>query len=319
MVEESRGGTPQNDRPELTHPIILPAVGLARSRVFIAPELVPWVEPFSIQNDVPHEARMAKSVSSFELSLSPRPQAQTIAHWLYRELRAAILHGRLKTGVRLPATREFAERYRLSRGTVVRVFERLHDEGYLCSRVGLGTWVNPNVVVEDAPRKSAVRTPDYIRRVVTGYKHPKPFIGWPKLQGSQPFGMRNPALAEFPAKVWARLAAKRVRAFRSWLNEEDDGAGYRALREAVAHYLGSSRGVRCTADEVVIVSGVQQAMDLLARLLLVPGDPVWMEDPGYFGPAIALQRAGARIIPVPVDEHGLSVAAGTKMCAQARG
>ncbi len=144
-------------------------------------------------------------------------------------------------------------------------------------------------------------------------------IGWPKLKVGQPFGMRNPALAEFPAKVWARIAAKRARAFRSWLNEDDDGAGYRPLREAVAHYLGSSRGVRCTADEVVIVSGVQQALDLLARLLLVPGDPVWMEDPGYFGSAIALQRAGARLIPVPLDEHGLSVSAGMKLCPQARG
>lgn len=262
---------------------------------------------------------MAKSVSSFELSLNQRPPGQTIAHWLYLELRAAILHGRLKAGVRLPASREFAGRYRLSRGTVVRVFERLHDEGYLCSRVGLGTWVNANVMVEDAARKGAVRTPDYIRRVVSGYKQPKPFVGWPRVKGVQPFGMRNPALAEFPAKVWARIATKRVRAFRSWLSEPDDGAGYRPLREAIAHYLGSSRGVRCTADEVVIVSGVQQALDLLARLLLVPGDPVWMEDPGYFGPAIAFQRAGARIIPVPVDEHGLSVSAGVEMCAQARG
>jgi GntR family transcriptional regulator/MocR family aminotransferase len=262
---------------------------------------------------------MAKSVSSFELSLNQRPPDQTRAQWLYSELRSGILHGRLKSGVRLPASREFADRYGLSRGTVVRVFERLHDEGYLCSRVGLGTWVNPNVLAKEATRKSAVRTPEYIRRAVSGYKHPKSLIGWPRLKLGQPFGMRNPALAEFPAKVWTRIAAKRARAFRSWLHEDDDGAGYRPLREAVAHYLGSSRGVRCTADEVVIVSGVQQGLDLLARLLLVPGDPVWMEDPGYFGPVIAFERAGARIIPVPVDEHGLSVTAGMKLCPQARG
>jgi GntR family transcriptional regulator/MocR family aminotransferase len=90
------------------------------------------------------------------------------------------------------------------------------------------------------------------------------------------------------------------------------------LREAIAHYLGSSRGVRCAADQVAIVSGVQQALDLLARLLLRPGDPVWMEDPGYFGASIAFERVGARIIAVPVDEQGLSVSTGLKLCARAR-
>jgi GntR family transcriptional regulator/MocR family aminotransferase len=113
--------------------------------------------------------------------------------------------------------------------------------------------------------------------------------------------MRNPALSEFPAELWGRIAAKRARAFRSWLREEDDGRGYRPLREAVAHYLGSSRGISCDARQVIIVSGTQQALDLLARLLLKRGDPIWMED------------------PVPVDEEGLSVSAGIKACADAKG
>jgi GntR family transcriptional regulator/MocR family aminotransferase len=262
---------------------------------------------------------MAKTTSSFELTLNSRPQDQTLAHWLYSELRSAILDGRLKAAARVPASREFARRYGLSRGTVVRAFERLHDEGYLSSRVGEGTWVSRRVIAEAPARKSLVKEPDYIRRAISEWKKPKPFVGWVTFKNVQPFGMRNPAMAEFPAKVWARVAARRARAFRSWLNEEDNGAGYRPLREAIAHYLGSSRGVRCTADQVVIVSGAQQALDLLARLLLAPGDPVWMEDPGYFGASIAFQRARAQMIPVPVDEHGLSVAAGIKLCAKARG
>jgi GntR family transcriptional regulator/MocR family aminotransferase len=202
---------------------------------------------------------------------------------------------------------------------VVRAFERLHDEGYLSSQVGSGTWVNTDVLVERPADKNSPKLPGYIRRAIAGYEHPKPFVGWVRLDGLQPFSMRAPALSEFPADIWSRIAAKRARTIRSWLKEEDDGLGYRPLREAIAHYLGSSRGVRCSADEVVIVSGVQQALDLLARVLLVPGDPVWMEDPGYFGAAIAFQRAGARIIPVPVDGHGLSVSSGIKMCAKARG
>jgi GntR family transcriptional regulator / MocR family aminotransferase len=262
---------------------------------------------------------MAKAASSFELSLNERLRNQTLAQWLYSELRVAILHGRLKTGTQLPASREFARRYGLSRGTVVRAFERLHDEGYLSSRVGLGTWVNARVAANDPVRKSCVRLPDYIQRAAARYECPKPLVGWGGSDGLQPFAMRDPALSEFPAEVWGRIAAKRARGFRAWLGEKDGCLGYGPLREAIAHYLGSSRGVRCTADEVVIVSGVQQALDLLARVLLAPGDPVWMEDPGYFGAAIAFQRARAQIIPVPVDGHGLSVSAGIKRCAKARG
>lgn len=102
-------------------------------------------------------------------------------------------------------------------------------------------------------------------------------------------------------------------------HEEDEGLGFGPLREAIAHYLGSSRGVHCGADQIVIVSGVQQALSLLSRLLLKSGDPVWMEDPGYFGASIAFERREARIIPVPVDEEGLSVSAGVGLCAHAKG
>lgn len=138
-------------------------------------------------------------------------------------------------------------------------------------------------------------------------------------EATRPFRMRDPALAEFPAKLWGQLAARRARRFASWPTTEDDGRGYRPLREAIADYLGSSRGVRCTADQVMIVSGVQQALDLLARVLLQRGDAVWLEDPGYFGAAMALQNAGAKIVPVPVDGEGLSVAKGAKLRPRAKG
>jgi GntR family transcriptional regulator/MocR family aminotransferase len=112
---------------------------------------------------------------------------------------------------------------------------------------------------------------------------------------------------------------RRSRRFASWLHTEDDGRGYRPLREAIAHYLVLSRGVRCSSDQVIIVSGVQQALDLLARLLLKRDDSVWMEDPGYFGATIAFGNVGAKIIPVPVDDEGLSVSTGMRMCAHAKG
>src|SRR5262249_56382034 len=84
---------------------------------------------------------------------------------------------------------------------------------------------------------------------------------------------------------------------RRWLRADDDRKGFGALREAIAQYLGSSRGVRCSADQIVMVSGIQQALDLLARFLLKPGDEVWMEDPGYFGACVAFGNAGANFVP----------------------
>ncbi|HEY4046832.1 MAG TPA: PLP-dependent aminotransferase family protein [Acidobacteriaceae bacterium] len=262
---------------------------------------------------------MSKVVSSFELSLNEPLQNQTLSKWLYSELRAAILEGRLKAGAKLPSSRDFARQYRISRGTVVSAFERLHDEGYLSSRIGIGTWVKAKVPARESGRRNSTTIPRYIRRAVSDYIHPKPFVNWVAFTGIRPFRMSDPALAEFPADLWGRIAARRARAFRTWLREEDDGRGYRPLREAIAQYLGSSRGVNCGADQIVIVSGVQQALDLLARLLLKPGDPVWMEDPGYFGASIAFERSGAKIIPVSVDEEGLSVSAGMKACAAAKG
>jgi len=262
---------------------------------------------------------MSKAVSSFELSLNHRPLDQSLTNWLYSELRAAILEGRLKAGAKLPASRDFARRYHVSRGTVVSAFERLQDEGYLSSHVGIGTWVSAKISASESGLRDFTEPPRYVRRAVTAYRTPKPFENWVTLDGVRPFRMSDPALAEFPVDLWGHIAARRARAFRSWLQEKDDARGYGPLREAVAHYLGSSRSVNCSADQIVITSGVQQALDILTRLLLKPGDAVWMEDPGYFGASIAFERVGARIIPVLVDEEGLSVSAGINACATAKG
>jgi GntR family transcriptional regulator / MocR family aminotransferase len=261
---------------------------------------------------------MPKAISSFELTLDNRPQHQTLTSWLYTQLRLAIFEGRLRPGTRLPASRDFARQYGLSRGTVVSVFERLQTEGYVSCRVGSGTRVN-RIEPAEPVRTTNSTPPVYIRRVISDYVRPKPWVGLVAIEGVRPFCMRDPAIAEFPAELWGTIAARRARTFRSWLQTDDDERGYRPLREAIADYLGSSRGVRCTPDQVILVSGVQQALDLLARLLLKPGDPVWMEDPGYFGAAIAFANAGAQMIPVPVDEHGLSVSAGLAMCPRAKG
>jgi GntR family transcriptional regulator/MocR family aminotransferase len=259
-----------------------------------------------------------KTVSSFELTLKGRKQDQTLTSWLYGELRLAILEGRLSPGTRLPASRDFAGQYGLSRGTVVTVFERLQSEGYLSSGVGVGTWVN-QIAAPAQSRRMTTTPPAYIRRVISEYTLPKPFVGLAFPKGVRPFRVGSPAIAEFPSGVWGRIAAHRARNFASWLKTEAGGRGYRPLRNAIAEYLRTSRGVRCSSEQIVIVSGIQQALDLLARVLLKPHDPVWMEDPGYFGAGIAFGTAGARIVGVPVDEEGLSVSAGMKICPHAKG
>ena len=261
---------------------------------------------------------MPKAVSSFELTLKSCPQNQTLTRWLYGELRLAILEGRLGPGTRLPASRDFASQYGLSRGTVVSVLERLQAEGYVSCRVGSGTWVN-DVAPPPAPRQTISTPPAYIRRIISTYKRPKPFVELAFSGGNRPFRIGNPAVHEFPSELWGRMAAERVRKFSTWLKTENDGRGYRPLRDAIAEYLSASRGVRCSSEQIMIVSGIQQGLDLLSRLLLKPGDPVWIEDPGYFGASIAFGNAGSKMIPVPVDQEGLSVSAGTKLCPQAKG
>ena len=259
---------------------------------------------------------MPKTATSFEFTLKNRPQHQTLTNWLYGELRKAILEGRLRPETRLPASRDFARQYGLSRGTVVSVFERLQDEGYVSSQIGYGTWINRVAVVQ--PTRQTI-SPAYIRNVASAYVRPKPYVDLVWTQEIRPFRAADPAITEFPSKVWGQIAAKHARNFGAWINTPGDGRGYKPLRDAVADYLRASRGVRCSSEQIMIVSGVQQALDLLARLLLKPRDPVWMEDPGYFGASIAFGSVGARIIPVPVDEEGLSVAAGKKLCPRAKG
>ena len=251
---------------------------------------------------------MPRDVSALDLPLTDRPAGRTLVQWLYEALRTAILDGRFGRGARLPATRDLARQYGVARGTVVAVFEQLQSEGYVTSRVGSGTRVSgqiPEDLWQPAPARAAVRQPPPASR----FPPPTPL---------RPFHPFEPALDQFPMELWTRIAARRLRRATRALLGCGDVRGYAPLREAIAAYLGSSRGVRCIADQVVIVSGAQQALDLLARVLVRPGEPVWIEDPAYPGATAAFRNAGARLVPVPVDEHGLDVARGFRRAARAK-
>jgi GntR family transcriptional regulator/MocR family aminotransferase len=264
---------------------------------------------------------MAKSVTAQDLVIREAPAGASLYQWVYDELRSAILQSRLSRGMRLPSTRELARRYAVSRGTVVTVFEQLHAEGYLEGRVGAGTYVSARLPEDllhakrgsSAMARKATTTPklsQYASRLV-----PAPSVPLP---AARAFRIASPALDAFPLAAWAQIASRRLRNATRSLLADVDARGYWPLREAVADYLGTARGVNCTAEQVIIAAGIQQGLDLTARLVLDPGDPVWVEDPCYFVVTAVFKALGARPIPVPVDERGLSVEEGKRRCEHAR-
>ncbi|HXI16007.1 MAG TPA: PLP-dependent aminotransferase family protein [Chloroflexota bacterium] len=132
------------------------------------------------------------------------------------------------------------------------------------------------------------------------------------------FRSGTPALEAFPADTWGRLVARQWRQSLSEMLGYGESAGYRPLREAIAAYLGAARAVRCDPDQVIVIAGAQQGLDLAARLLMDPGEPVLVEDPGYIGTRGALLGAGARVVPVPLDAEGLDIAEGERRSSAAR-
>jgi GntR family transcriptional regulator/MocR family aminotransferase len=258
---------------------------------------------------------MAKKPTTLPLNLRQPAPGTPLYRWLYEELRSAILAGHLRSGARLPATRDLALQYRLSRPTIVTAFEQLRAEGYVEGRVGSGTYVSktlpdellhaPRATAKAKPRRRPVRLSAYARRLR--------LLSRTAYRPARAFRANQPALDQFPTALWTQVAARRMRRVSAQLLAGGEALGYRPLREAVADYLNTSRGVKCAADQAVIISGVQEALDRTAHLLLDPGDPVWMEEPGYPGAAAAFRAVGATISPVPVDSEGLNLEAGNKL------
>ena len=258
---------------------------------------------------------MGKAETFQDLSLAPPREGEELGRWLYTQLRAAILDGRLKSATRMPSTRNLSHQYGLARGTVAAAFDWLKSEGYLDTRVGSGTFI-----VE--------RLPDEAMQPVSRTAHvPRPAAGpshaalsargraiaadVPTLPASHSVGKAfrsyEPAIELFPSELWARVAGRVLRHAPRALYGQGDARGYLPLRKTIAEYVGAARSVRCDANRIIVTSGAQQGLDLVARLLLDPGDAVWMEDPGYPGAMLALRAAGASIVPSPVDRDGMVV------------
>ena len=248
---------------------------------------------------------------------------------LYTHLRAAILSGELQGGIKLPSTRALAEELNVSRNTVLNAYRQLLAEGYLEGKEGSGTFVAqilPEQLLvasfpDSRPRKVAQPSPGTSPQPVFSERAKAQIaVSQPASDGKRPrpFTPEGPALDAFPYQLWSRLVVRQVRHMPVNLYVYQDSAGYRPLREAIAAHVAVSRQVHCAPEQVMIVPGSQGALDLAARLLINPGDLVWMEDPGYPGARGAFLGAGARIVPVPVDQEGLVVDIGIERAPGAR-
>jgi GntR family transcriptional regulator/MocR family aminotransferase len=273
-----------------------------------------------------------RRATEIEIALKPRPDGMQLQRWLYEEIQAAILAGRLTPGARLPSTRDLATQYKLSRGTVQSVFAQLEAEGYLAGEVGRGSFVAPElpdrrpelqyVSALAGSSDAKVRTQPVEHGVVLSARGQmlarSPFLIKGASLPARAFRPNQPDLSIFPFDIWGRIAARQSRLPHRNIVANGDACGFKPLREAIAGHLRSARGIACSADNIIITSSVQQVLDLSARLLLDPGDEAWMENPGYPGARMVLEAAGAKVVDVPVDPGGIDVAAGRACAPNAR-
>ncbi|MGD1912414.1 MAG: PLP-dependent aminotransferase family protein [Rivularia sp. (in: cyanobacteria)] len=232
---------------------------------------------------------------------------------LYEQLRQAILTGRLTPGERIPSTRALSKSLSISRFTVTTSYEKLLSEGYLETIIGSGTFVCKQIpddliqsnIIERVEKinPSSIKLSTYGETLVNTKNVPR--VREPKLEINFRYG--TPALSEFPIKQWRRLLSRYCSANLDWLNYSREPLGYQPLREAITHYLTRSRAVNCQPEQILITNGTQQALDLILRLLIEPGETIAMENPGYLSARMIFETQGANILPISVDNAGLIV------------
>ena len=246
-------------------------------------------------------------VVGLDIKLPPRGSRSRLRA-LHAQLRDGIAQGRLHAGLLLPSTRAIARAYGVSRNTAVAAYDLLASEGYVVTRAGGGTFVAavaPRRVERKraaTPKRGDVRLNAYWR---SRRAMPLPVPG-PAAEFD--FAVGLPEKGEFPFEIWRRLSARALRALSRTPAMYAEPQGRESLRQAVSAHVSFTRAVSCSADDVVITSGAQQAFDLLARVLVTPDKTVVVvEDPGYPPMRRAFEAVGARIAAVPVDSGGIKV------------
>jgi GntR family transcriptional regulator/MocR family aminotransferase len=245
-----------------------------------------------------------------------RTSRTPLTRQIYMEVRAAVLSGALSPGARVPSSRAMASKLGVARASVVSAYEQLLAEGYVESRRGSGTFISGHLTGLASRRRRAPRT---MTRAV-----PTPAQTFPDFERSaaqsdaRPFNTGRTLIDARTAETWRSLTHRAVRALGANDLGYTDPAGLAELRESIGDYLRAARAVRCDPEQIVITAGTQQAIDIAIRVLLAPGDEVWVEDPGYPLTHAQLLLAKARPHAVPVDAQGLIVDAGRRAAPRAR-
>ena len=250
---------------------------------------------------------MTRSRIVFEFAIPPRLNEQGRGNWLRETLRLAVQSGKLQLGQPLPSTRELARTLGLARGTIISAIEHLKAEGYLKSIPGSRIFVadrlpeeflNPPTVRSLAYRRDSksIAPSRFATRLspVSYYVKPRTVA----------FRVNFPALDLFPIDLWTKVTTEQWRRASTAMLLGGEPFGYFPLRISLCHYLRTARSVVCDPEQILITSGIQESLDLSTRILVNSGDRVLMEDPGYQVASAGFEAAGARVIPLAIDQEG---------------
>jgi GntR family transcriptional regulator/MocR family aminotransferase len=229
---------------------------------------------------------------------------------IYEAWRQGILAGRFRQGDRVPSTRELAQALRVARSTVTQAYEQLIAEGYLQTTHGSGTFVRGDLYEHSlpTPAKQAALSPAPIKLSRFAQRLDQDFLYAPQPPSYICFSRWSPDVERFPLDLWRKLVIRHLRRpERTLLDYARQSQGDERLRQEIAAYAARMRAVRCTPDQVVVLNGSQQALELCARLLCNPGDTVALEDPGYLGARRIFNSQGLRLAPAQVDEQGIVI------------
>src|SRR4051794_1892391 len=288
--EELHGGS-VGTRPGAVHQIWEGAAALAASTETVAE---PAEEARASSPDVPF----------LDVDVHIRLEgSRDLTEQVYRQVRSAILDGRLKVGDRLPPSRVLATELGVSRNTVSFAYEWLSGEGLLEARQGSGTFVSASELSMTATSQATISSPLRPRAVWSGVRAP---TGRPDDRYRYDFRLGLPDKGLFPFATWRRLITHEMRR-EAGNNGYGPAAGHEGLRAAIARHVGTSRALRAGPEQVVVTNGTQQALDLICRVLLEPGDCVVMEDPGYLPARQLFESLGLRVVTVPVDDEGMVI------------
>jgi GntR family transcriptional regulator/MocR family aminotransferase len=266
--------------------------------------------------------RRRRSIIGFEMIRLDRTAAEPLHKQLYRQIRDELRSGSFTDGAsRLPSSQTLAVDLGISRSTVKRAFSKLYAEGYLRSKARSGTFVaHPlpeTFLTADQPKATRLfehrsRISGRVRAIPDQRVRKQFDLGALEAGPGVSLVPGVPAVDEFPIVIWERLRSQVLAQRGAHLLRHASSRGDLDLRKAVATYLCDFRGARCHPDQILIVGGMQQAMLISAMALLDPGEPVWIEDPGFHQARRVFILAGAKVVPKPLDQEGIVIARSPK-------